>query len=212
MTPAEITKVIMGEDEKRVEVVVQDEQLSLAIGRRGQNVRLASQLVGVHIDVLTESEELKRRTEHTEKLVKLFMGAFNVDDVMARLLASEGFENVEEIVETEVSDLENIEGFDESLAAELKNRGKAFLEQEYLRQRDAFREAGGDEKLGSLTGLPPKILPALTQGKILTLAQFSDLDVSELLEMGGDSLSEEKAGELIMTARTQTNEKQLGST
>src|SRR5215213_2443992 len=127
LAPAEVAKVVLDEDRQRMEVVVPDQQLSLAIGRRGQNVRLASQLTGWDIDIVTEQEESEHRQAEFEKRSKLFIDSLNVDEVVGQLLASEGFNSVEDIVAVEDEELAGIEGFDESVAAELKRRAEAWL-------------------------------------------------------------------------------------
>ncbi len=127
LAPAEVSKVVMDEASNRIEVVVPDEQLSLAIGRRGQNVRLASQLSGWDIDILTEAEESERRTEEFNKISEIFIEALDVDDVIAHLLGTEGFSSVEEVAFVPLEDLASIEGFDEEVATELRGRAQAFL-------------------------------------------------------------------------------------
>ena len=128
LAPAEVTKVVLDDEARRVEVVVPDDQLSLAIGRRGQNVRLASQLTRWDIDILTEAEESERRQEEFRKRSGLFVEALDVDDVIAGLLVTEGFTSVEDIISVEDEELAGIEGFDESVSAELKRRKVATLE------------------------------------------------------------------------------------
>src|ERR1700760_1836562 len=129
LQPAEVSKVVLDDMSHRIEVVVPDDQLSLAIGRRGQNVRLASMLTGWDIDILTEAEESERRTEETKTRSALFIEALDVDDVIAHLLVAEGFTSVEEIAYTEIEELAQIEGFDEDVAAELRDRALSYLEQ-----------------------------------------------------------------------------------
>src|SRR5208337_2233083 len=128
LQPAEVVKVVLDEDSNRIEVVVPDDQLSLAIGRRGQNVRLGSQLTGWDIDILTEAEESERRQKEFVERTRVFMKAINVDEVVGRLLASEGFRSVEDFAFVEPSELASIEGFDEDTAAEIQNRAKNYLE------------------------------------------------------------------------------------
>ena len=130
LAPAEVTKVVLDEDSGRIEVVVPDEQLSLAIGRRGQNVRLASQLTGWTIDILTEAEESERRQEEFRSRSKMFIDALDVDDVLAHLLVTEGFTTVEEVAFVPLEELTDIEGFDEDIANELKERATAYIEEE----------------------------------------------------------------------------------
>src|SRR6202040_3192381 len=129
LAPAEVAKVVLDEDRERISVVVPDQQLSLAIGRRGQNVRLASQLTGWDIDILTEQEESERRQADFERRTKMFMDALNVDEVVGQLLASEGFASVEELAAVEAKEISSIEGFDEETAAELQARARDYLAQ-----------------------------------------------------------------------------------
>src|SRR6201995_2023974 len=136
LAPAEVAKVVLDEDSGRVEVVVPDEQLSLAIGRRGQNVRLASQLTGFDIDILTEEQESKRRQEEFKTRSQMFMDALDVDDVIAQLLVTEGFTSIEEVAYVPTEDLAGIEGFDDDVAAELKTRAQGWLEAEEQRMVD----------------------------------------------------------------------------
>ena len=130
LAPAEVTKVVLDEDQQKIEVVVPDEQLSLAIGRRGQNVRLASQLTQWDIMILTEDEESERRQEEFNSRSQMFIDGLDVDDVLAHLLVTEGFSSVEEIAFVPLEDLLNIEGFDDDIAEELRNRANAFLAEE----------------------------------------------------------------------------------
>ena len=127
LQPAEVVKVVLDEDSARIEVVVPDDQLSLAIGRRGQNVRLASQLTGWDIDILTEAEESERRQKEFVERTKAFMEALDVDEVVGQLLASEGFRSVEELAFVEPDELAAIEGFDDDTAAEIQNRARDYL-------------------------------------------------------------------------------------
>ena len=128
LAPAEVSKVVLDEDTHRVEVVVPDEQLSLAIGRRGQNVRLASQLTGWQIDILTEAEESERRQKEFAERTKLFMEALDVDETVAQLLASEGFATIEDVAYVPLNELAAVEGFDEETAQELQSRALEFIE------------------------------------------------------------------------------------
>merc|ERR1712070_933459 len=130
LAPAVPSKVVMDEDAGRMEVIVPDDQLSLAIGRRGQNVRLASELTNWYIDVLTEAEESERRQEEAGERIKVFIDALDVDDVIAHLMVAEGFTSIEEIAETNIDELVNIEGFDEEVAKELQLRAQAYVKAE----------------------------------------------------------------------------------
>src|SRR6185312_4953661 len=140
LAPAEVAKVVLDEDAERIEVVVPDEQLSLAIGRRGQNVRLASQLTGWDIDIMTEAEETERRQQETLVRTEEFKTALDVDDVIAHLLSAEGFTSVEDVAMVALEDLTSIEGFDEEIAGELQRRAQTYIE-----ERDAQLEARRQE-------------------------------------------------------------------
>src|SRR4051794_29312746 len=161
LAPAEGAKVVLDEDKERISVVVPDQQLSLAIGRRGQNVRLASQLTGWDIDILTEQEESERRQADFEKRTKMFMEALNVDEVVGQLLASEGFGSVEELAAVEAKEISSIEGFDEETAAELQTRATDYLAQieaEFDEKRTAL---GVADELKEIPGVTTPMLVAL---------------------------------------------------
>jgi N utilization substance protein A len=147
LAPAEVAKVVLDEERHRMEVVVPDQQLSLAIGRRGQNVRLASQLTGWDIDIVTEQEESEHRQAEFEKRTKLFIEALNVDEVVGQLLASEGFKSVEELLLVEEKELAGIEGFDEETAQELQARAREFLDKEEAELDAKRKELGVEDAL-----------------------------------------------------------------
>src|SRR5271163_548523 len=153
LAPAEVTKVVMDEDQRRIEVVVPDDQLSLAIGRRGQNVRLASQLTGWDIDILTEAEESERRQQELSTRTALFVEALAVDDVIAHLLVTEGFTKVEQIAETSIDELAEIEGFDAEVAGELQERAKNWLAENAARLEAKRKEFGVSDEVAALPGL-----------------------------------------------------------
>jgi len=202
LAPAEVSKVVLDEETHRIEVVVPDDQLSLAIGRRGQNVRLASQLSGWDIDILTEAEESERRTEEFKARSQLFIDNLDVDDVIAHLLVTEGFTSVEEVAFVPVEDLVGIEGFDEGISEELQTRARAFLQErdELLAVRG--KELGIAEDLSSLEGLTPVMLVALGEKEIKTRDDLADLASDELLEiLPPKSLNEDQANAVIMAAR-----------
>ncbi len=202
LAPAEVTKVVLDEDNQRIEVVVPDDQLSLAIGRRGQNVRLASQLTGWDIDIMTEAQESERRGEEMREVSGLFMEALNVDEVIAQLLVTEGFSSVEAVAFMPVEELAEIEGFDESLAEELRERAR-----DYLQRRDADlstkrQELGVDEAVAAIEALSPAMLVALGEAGIKTLDDLGDLAGDELREIVGEgAMDEAAAGAVIMSAR-----------
>src|ERR1700745_4094465 len=166
LAPAEVAKVVMDEEQRRIEVVVPDDQLSLAIGRRGQNVRLASQLTGWDIDILTEAQESERRTEEFRVRSQLFIDALDVDDVIAHLLVTEGFTKVEDVALVPLEDLSEIEGFDEGVANELRERARAFLQAQDERLGVRRQELGVSEEIAGIEGLPPAMLVALGEAGI----------------------------------------------
>ncbi len=202
LSSAEVSKVVIDEDENRIEVVVPDDQLSLAIGRRGQNVRLASQLCGWKIDILTEDEESARRAEEFNRLSEMFVNALNVEEVIAQLLVVEGFTSLEEVAFVPVEDLATIEGFDENIANELQSRAKDWIEQQRSETRAKLKESGVSEDLIALEGLSDEILIKLAQNGIKTLDDFADLAHDEFEEIVPDSnLSNAEIDDLIMRAR-----------
>src|SRR6201994_1208424 len=175
LAPAEVTKVVMDEEAGRVEGVVPDEQLSLAIGRRGQNVRLASQLTRWDIDILTEAEESERRTEEFRSRSQMFIDALDIDDVIAHLLVTEGFSSLEEVAYVAVEDLAEIEGFDADVAAELQERARVSLERRDREYEERRRELGVSDELVEFEQLTPGMLVALGENGIKTLDDFADL-------------------------------------
>jgi len=202
LAPSEVSKVVLDEDGKRCEVVVPDDQLSLAIGRRGQNVRLASQLTRYDIDILTEAEESERRQEEFRKRTGLFVEALDVDDVIAGLLVQEGFGTIEDIVTVEDEELAEIEGFDESVAAELKRRAGTFIEKRDNELDDKRRELGVDDVLSEIGGFSPAMMVTLGEKGVKTLDDLADLAGDELIEiLGTEVVDEETANAIVMEAR-----------
>src|SRR5690606_8895688 len=155
---AEVTKVVLDEQAERIEVVVPDEQLSLAIGRRGQNVRLASQLIGWDIDILTEQEESERRQKEFAERSALFMQALDVDEMVAQLLASEGFSSIAELAYIELSEISSIQGFDEETAAEIQQRAVDYLEAITRENDEERRKLGVVDDLYEIPGLNAQML------------------------------------------------------
>ena len=212
LAPAEVTKVVMDEEQGRVEVVVPDEQLSLAIGRRGQNVRLASQLTRWDIDILTEAEESERRQEEFRRRTGLFVEALDVDDVIAGLLVAEGFNTAEELADVPPEELAEIEGFDESVAAELIRRAEGFLARRYEELNEKRVELGVSDEVASFEIFSPAMLIALGEKGIKTLDDLADLAGDELVEiLGRDAMDEEQANEVIMAARAHWFEGEEGA-
>jgi N utilization substance protein A len=202
LAPAEVTKVVMDEEAGRVEVVVPDEQLSLAIGRRGQNVRLASQLTRWDIDILTEAEESERRQEEFRRRSGLFVEAMDVDDVIAGLLVTEGFTTVEELAFTPPDELASIEGFDETVAGELIRRAEAFITRRDGELSERRVELGVAEEVAAIEVLTPAMLVALGEKGVKTLDDLADLASDELIEIvGADAMDEATANDVIMAAR-----------
>jgi len=206
LAPAEVVRVLMDEDAHKFEVVVPDDQLSLAIGRRGQNVRLASQLTGWAIDIVTESEQSERRQRELERHSQVFMDSLDIDEMMAKLLATEGFTSVEEIGFVPLDELAALEGFDEGLAEALQNRAL-----DYLAKRDAAfelerQELGVEDELAAVQGMTPGMLAVLGRAGIRTLDDFAELAVDELTDRQSGylrdfDLSEEDASAMVMAAR-----------
>jgi N utilization substance protein A len=202
LAPAEVTKVVMDEEAGRVEVVVPDDQLSLAIGRRGQNVRLASQLTRWDIDILTEAEESERRQEEFRRRTGLFVEAMDVDDVIAGLLVTEGFTSVEELAFSPLEELAEIEGFDENVAAELIRRAEMFLLRRDAELTEQRQTLGVTEEVAGLEMLTPAMLVALGEKGVKTLDDLADLASDELIEIVGEgNMDEATANEIIMSAR-----------
>ena len=201
LAPAEVTKVVLDEEQHRIEVVVPDDQLSLAIGRRGQNVRLASQLTGWDIAILTEAQESERRQAEFHSRSQMFIDALDVDDVIAHLLVTEGFSSVEEVAFVPVEDLADIEGFDESIAEELRNRAQAFLSEQEEKMTARHKELGVDEALTEIELLTPADLVKLGEKGVKTLDDLADLASDELIEIVERKMSNDDANAVIMAAR-----------
>ena len=181
LQPAEVAKVVLDEQAERIEVVVPDEQLSLAIGRRGQNVRLASQLIGWDIDILTEQEESERRQKEFTERTDLFMNALNVDEMVAQLLASEGFSSIEELAYVEINEIASIGGFDEETASEIQNRATEYLAQIEAAQDEERRALGVADELYDIQGLTAAMLVALGKEGIKTLEDFAGCAADDLV-------------------------------
>ncbi len=216
LQPAEVSKVVLDEDADKIEVVVPDEQLSLAIGRRGQNVRLAAQLTGWDIDILTEAEESERRQKEFIARTELFMNALNVDEVVGQLLASEGFRTVEEVAYVDLAELASIEGFDEETGNEIQTRARDYL---------AAIEAGFDEKrralgvldeLREIDGITTAMMVPLGENDVKSIEDFAGCSTDDLIGwterkdgvatrhagfLDGFNLSREEAEAMIMAAR-----------
>ena len=220
LQPAEVTKVVIDEEESRIEVVVPDDQLSLAIGRRGQNVRLASQLTNSAIDIMTEADESEKRQREFVERSEMFQTELDVDETLAQLLVAEGFSELEEVAYVEPAELASIEGFDEELAAELQSRAQEALERREEKAREERRALGVEDALAEIEGLTEPMLVTLGKAGIKTLDDLADLSTDELIakkpeqrrrqtqvspDKGGVlaayGLSEEEGNRIIMAAR-----------
>ncbi|MBT3884260.1 MAG: transcription termination/antitermination protein NusA [Rhodospirillaceae bacterium] len=206
LAPAEVTKVVLDEEANRIEVVVPDDQLSLAIGRRGQNVRLASQLTGWDIDILTEAEESDRRTEEFRTRSQLFIDNLDVDEVIAQLLVTEGFSTIEDVAFVPIEELSGIEGFDEDVANELRDRGRNFLEARDAEMTAQRKASGVTDELAAVAGLTPEMLVVLGEAEIRERDDLADLAADELISADDGVLKEfglsmDAANEIIMAAR-----------
>ena len=203
LAPAEVIKVVLDESTNRIEVVVPDEQLSLAIGRRGQNVRLASVLTGWEIDILTEQEESDRRNEEFWIRSKVFIESLDVDEVIAHLLVAEGFTTIEEVAYVPIEDLSDIEGFDEDVASELQNRAHNFIESRNAEITERCAELGVSPNLIAAEGINPPLMLALAEKGVMTLDDLADLASHELIEIAPAEagITQENADAIIMAAR-----------
>ena len=202
LAPAEVSKVVIDEENGRMEAVVSEDQFSIAIGRRGQNVKLASQLLGADIDVLTEAEEQERRANENKVRLERFMNALDVDDMIAHLLIAEGFTTVDEVALVDLEELAEIEGFDEDIATELQNRAKEFVAKRDAEFAKKIKDLGIDEQLKTLDGLDQDMILKLAENNIKTLDDLADLAGDELLEiLGEDAMPLSEANRIIMDAR-----------
>ena len=206
LAPAEVSRVVLDEDAGQIEIVVPDDQLSLAIGRRGQNVRLASQLTGWDIVILTEEEESERRQEEFRVRTQLFIDALGVDDVLSHLLVTEGFTSIEEIAYVPVEDLLGIAGLDADLVAELRNRAEQYIADRESQAEETRKELGVSDDIAEIEGLSALMLVELGKGDIKTLDDLGDLSSDELISAEDGilrefSLTEEEANSIIMAAR-----------
>ncbi|MGD9827291.1 MAG: transcription termination factor NusA [Hyphomicrobiaceae bacterium] len=181
LAPAEVTKVVLDEDSNRIEVVVAEKELSLAIGRRGQNVRLASQLTGWDIDILTEEEESVRRQKEFSERSHLLMEALDVDEVIAQLLATEGFTSVEEVAYVEVDEIAGIEGFGEEMATELQTRAREFLERKEAELDQKRRDLGVSDELAKVPGISKAMLVTLGEQDIKSIEDLADCATDDLV-------------------------------
>ena len=218
LQPAEVSKVVLDEEAERIEVVVPEEQLSLAIGRRGQNVRLASQLTGLDIDIMTEEEESARRQAEFEERTKLFVDTLDLDEFFAQLLVSEGFTSLEEVAYVEQDELLVIDGVDEDTANELQARARDHIDEMNRKALERARELGAEQSLIDFEGLTPQMVEALAEDDVKTLEDFATCADWELAggwtRVDGERVKDdgvlekfdvslEEAQTMVMTARIQ---------
>ncbi len=216
LQPAEVVKVVLDEEADRIEVVVPDDQLSLAIGRRGQNVRLASQLTGWDIDILTEAEESERRQKEFAERTELFMTALDVDEVVGQLLASEGFRSVEELAFVEHSELASIEGFDDDTATEISSRAQEYLARIEAEQEERRKELGVADEVKEVEGVTTPMLVAFGENDIKTVEDLAGCATDDLVgwtegrgpeatrhkgALDGFEISRQDAEAIVMAAR-----------
>ncbi|MDA7984619.1 MAG: transcription termination factor NusA, partial [Alphaproteobacteria bacterium] len=202
LAPAEVAKVILDEDSDRMEVIVPEDQLSLAIGRKGQSVNLATDLTGWQIELLTEAHESARRQEEMMRRTKFFAETLDVDDMIAHLLSAEGFATLEQIAQCETGELSQVEGFDESLAGELGARARAWLAERDREYEERRRAAGVTDALAEMEGLTPAMVAKLGDAEVRTIEDLADLSRDEMFDILGEHLpTVEEIDRLIMTAR-----------
>ncbi|AQX17882.1 MULTISPECIES: transcription termination factor NusA [Bartonella] len=181
LQPAEVSKVVLDEDAERIEVVVPGDQLSLAIGRRGQNVRLASQLTGWNIDILTEQEESENRHKEFTERSKLFMETLDVDEMVGQVMASEGFTSIEEIAYVNLEEIESIDGFDHDTASEIQNRAREYLERKEKELNEKRKELGVSDELQTLPGITNAMLVVIGEDGVKTIEDFAGYAVDDLV-------------------------------
>jgi transcription termination/antitermination protein NusA len=195
LAPAEVTKVVLDEDSNRIEVVVPEAQLSLAIGRRGQNVRLASQLTGWDIDILTEQEESERRQKEFAERTQLLMDSLDVDEVIAQLLVTEGFATIDEVAYVDLSEIAHIEGFDEATAEQIQSRAREYLEQQEAERDAKRRELGVADEMAEIPGITTAMMVSLGENGIKTVEDFADCATDDLV--GWTERKKEKDAEAV---------------
>ncbi|ABV75087.1 transcription elongation factor NusA [Rickettsia akari str. Hartford] len=202
LAPGEITKILIDEDRHKVEVVVSQENQSIAIGRRGQNVRLASKLTGWNIDIMTEEQESKRRNEEFVTSTQLFMEALDVEEVIGQLLSVTGFNSVEQIASSEVSTLTRIEGFEEELAVEIKNRAVNYVDLKNEKIIKKLEDLGVEQELIDILALPLELILKFAEYGIKTIEDLGEMSVNEFKNLAPNSnITDENIKLLIKTAR-----------
>jgi N utilization substance protein A len=201
LSPAEVIRIVIDDSKRSVEAVVPDDQLSAAIGRRGQNVRLASKLTGWNISIITEEDDVKKRASENTRILQLFTNDLDVDEMVAHLLISEGYTSVEEVAESDISELSAMEGLDENLAEEIKKRAELAIQRKKKSIDNLCKKKGVKSDLREYAVIGPDLLELLVEAGIKSLNDLGDLSKDELLDITGDMLSEEEADALIMDVR-----------
>jgi len=204
IAPAQINKVNTFEGSNRVEIVLQEDQLSIAIGRRGQNVKLASILTGLEIDIITEKEDAERRQAEFKRITSLFAEKLDLEDMIAQLLAVEGYSSIEKIANSSISDIEKIEGFDNELASEIHSRASQFMESEKAELEKLVQNSNLDEYIKNISVFDNKILATLIENQIFTRQDLADLSTDELVGKEGilqKRIEKSVAEKVIMDAR-----------
>jgi len=202
MSPSEVAKIVMDQDKEIYEVVVPDAQLSVAIGRRGQNVKLASKLTGVLLDIISESDYKDKRSKEFKSLSNIFIDALDCDEVIANLIVVEGYSKVEQIVEADIEKLAEIEGFDVDVAEEIQNRAKEYLKEKDQRLMEKIKELDVDPKVLKIPGLSLDMIVSLADSNILKLNDIADLSSFELLDvLFAYDLDVDDANNIVMAAR-----------
>ncbi len=213
LAPAEVSKIFLFEEKNKVEVVIPDDQLSLAIGRKGQNVKLASNLTNLEIDILTEDEESERRQQEFKEKSLLISELLDVEDVIAQLLVTDGYTTIESIASETLENIEKIEGFDSDLANEILERSKNYLKEQEEANQKIINEKIKDDSLKNLEGMNVSILAELAKSNILTINDFADLATFELIDkdegiLRNLDLDEDMVNKMIMKARENWFEKE----
>ncbi|MAP24940.1 MAG: transcription termination/antitermination protein NusA [Rickettsiales bacterium] len=202
LAPADISRVVYDEESRRVQVVVPDDNLSIAIGRRGQNVRLASLLTGLEVSVMSESDDTQKRNDEFKQVSTDLINELGIDEVIAHLLISEGFDTLDAIAFCDLEEMLEIEGFEEGLATELQKRAQAAVEKRHQEIKKKVAEMGVDKSLSEFEPLTPELLMVLAENNCRTLDDLADLAGDELVEMfGEDNISLDVANDIIMQAR-----------
>lgn len=199
MSPAEVASIVMDEDSNTMDVAVEEDNLAQAIGRNGQNVRLSAELTGWTINVMSEEEAAEKQEQESVGLIEMFMAKLDVDDETAEVLVSEGFASLEEIAYVPMEEILSIDGFDEEIAEELRNRAKDALLTQAIASEEDLSSINVADDLMNMEGMDKELALELAKRNILCMEDLAEQATDELMEIEG--MTEERAGQLIMTAR-----------